>query len=531
MLTSFSREVSLQRELPGYLCDKMTRRHRNGLVDVVLGLLWGDEGKGRFVDYILENSPFGYDYQISARFNGGANAGHTVIYKQLELALHALPTGALKDYIKAIIGSGCINNPPYLLKEIETVRNAGARIEDNLMISFKAPLIMPYHIILDYLEDAVNNIGTTGNGIGPGYREFFDRTNFSVKDLLDESTFRAKLEAKLEHLNHDIALLLPKYEAMQPMTRKGQEKKQRFLNEALPRYYDRKKGLLVDVIVEEYMKAGKELRPHMAHTERYIRDALDSGERMLAEGAQSAGLDVYLGTRPFTTSSICNIAGVMEGLGVAKEDINEVIGVIKAIMSRVGHGPFITGFRPFSDIEFEPRLYKDDMPIQERAYADIQMSDLLRKINNRQATPEEIDTYLANRPGAEFGATTGRRRALGWLDIETIKEHARLNSVTMLAMTKLDIYEDMDWIKICTNHETVGGIRDPELEERSVYKTVKGYPAVHGINDYPELPRDAKKFIREISNLSGIPVRMVSTGPADKDTIYIPKRYDYLPIF
>ncbi|MEO0560029.1 MAG: adenylosuccinate synthase, partial [Bacteroidota bacterium] len=394
-------------------------------VSIVIGAQWGDEGKGKVVDLLAPSM------DLVARYQGGANAGHTIKWGEKEFVLHLIPSGIFHDDTDCVIGNGVVIDPVALMEEIGQVEALGYSVEGRLFISHNAHLILPYHKALDQAREKwrdVEAIGTTGRGIGPAYVDKFARSGVRVVDLLDRDGLRKKLTAAIEEKN---AILESVY---------GGE------------------GLDVDQIVEEYVEFDRTIDPYVTDTATLLQDALAEGKHVLAEGAQGALLDVDHGTYPYVTSSHPTAGGCCTGLGVPPTAVDRVIGIVKAYSTRVGNGPFPT--------------------------------ELL------DATGEQLRSA-----GAEFGATTGRPRRCGWLDLVALRYTARLNGFTELAVTKLDVLAGLPEIEVCTAYSIDGKTTtrfptDLRTLERAkpIYETVPGFDGDLGnarsLDDLPGAARD-----------------------------------------
>ena len=424
-------------------------------VQVIVGAQWGDEGKGKIVDHLSE------EVDIVARYQGGANAGHTVIIpgkkgdKPKQFVLHLIPSGIFHTHVTCVIGNGVVLDPVALMTEIDELTKAGIRIHGRLLISHNAHLIMPYHKALDSIrEQGSQKIGTTGRGIGPAYIDKYMRTGIRVVDLLDRDILCRKLKQNI------------------------QEK-----NELLKQIYHSDE-LDVDAIISEYQEFDKKIDEYVTDTSRFLNQSLDKGKAVLAEGAQGALLDVDHGTYPFVTSSNPTSGGACTGLGIPPTEINSIVGVVKAYSTRVGNGPF-------------PTELKDET------------GDTLRTV------------------GGEFGATTGRPRRCGWLDIVSLRYSIQVNGIQKIAITKLDVLDGFDEIKICTGYELKGkrishfptdvGTLDAI---QPVYKTFKGWKSkISEVRRYRDLPGPARSYIETISKLLETNIWMVSVGARRDQTL------------
>jgi adenylosuccinate synthase len=428
-------------------------------VTVVIGSQWGDEGKGKVVDLLAP------EVDIVARYQGGANAGHTIAWggdggaPAQQFVLHLVPSGIFHQGVTCVIGNGVVIDPVALMEEIRQVEALGFQVEGRLLISHTAHLIMPYHKRLDTAREKWRDaeaIGTTGRGIGPAYVDKYARAGIRVVDLLDRDNLRARLVAAMEEKN---AILRAVY---------GDE------------------GVDVDAIADEYVAFDRRIDPFVTDTAAYLHRALADGRRILAEGAQGALLDVDHGTYPYVTSSHPTAGGCCTGLGVPPTAIDRVIGVTKAYSTRVGNGPF-------------PTELTDD--VGERLRAE----------------------------GREFGATTGRPRRCGWLDLVALRYTSAINGFTDLAVTKLDVLAGLPEIKVCTAYRIDGKETDrfpadlTTLERAEpVYETVPGFAGpLAGAGGVDALPPAARDYLAFMSDFLRVPISMVSTGPRREETLRI----------
>ena len=420
-------------------------------VSLLIGSQWGDEGKGKIVDLISE------EVDIVARYQGGANAGHTICWGDEEFVLHLVPSGIFRKDVICIIGNGVVIDPVAMMEEINMIKEMGYEVDGRLLVSHNAHLIMPYHKkIEEARERALDKgaIGTTGRGIGPAYVDKFARVGIRVVDLLDRDVLRRKLTASI------------------------QEK-----NEILVKVYEAEK-LDVEAIIDEYVEFDKLIDPYVTDTAHYIGRALSEGKRVLAEGAQGSLLDIDHGTYPFVTSSHPTAGGCSTGLGIAPTAIDRVIGIVKAYCTRVGNGPFVTELK------------------------------------------DEVGDHLGS-VGAEFGATTGRPRRCGWLDLVALNYSTMINGFTELSLTKLDVLSGLDELKVCTHYSHNGKILDRFPSEahileqvEPVYKSFPGWSEdISGISNMDELPRTAQNYIDYIEQETGVRISMVATGPKRSQTI------------
>ena len=420
-------------------------------VQIILGAQWGDEGKGKIVDLLSERA------DIVARYQGGANAGHTVVIGDKQYVLHLIPSGMFHPHIICVIGNGTVIDPAALMSEIAKLESAGVSVKGRLLISHNAHLIMPYHKLLDSIrEHTSTKIGTTGRGIGPAYIDKFMRSGIRIVDLLDQSVLAAKLKANIEEKN-----------------------------QILTKVYGETK-IDVDAIIAEYEKFDKEIDEYITNTSLYLHQALSEGKHVIAEGAQGALLDVDHGTYPYVTSSNPTAGGACTGLGIPPTSITSVVGVVKAYTTRVGNGPF-------------PTELKDTI------------GENLRSL------------------GHEFGATTGRPRRCGWFDAVAMRYSTIINGIEQIAVTKLDVLDTLEEIKICVGYE-VNGKRLKQfptdlatLDKVSpVYESFPGWQtSIAGITSYHDLPSRAKAYLEELSRLIGTRLWLVSVGPRRDQTVVI----------
>ncbi len=422
---------------------------------VVVGTQWGDEGKGKIVDLLTRYS----DYIV--RFQGGNNAGHTLVVEGRQYIFHIIPSGILYEGKTCMIGNGVIIDPAVLLKEIDTLSDKGLRVTpEKLMISEKAHLIMPYHTSIDQARESSlgsgKKIGTTGRGIGPCYTDKVGRIGIKIGDLLDNGLFEDKLRAALDEKNF---ILTQRYNC---------------------------EPLSVEKIIEDFQKFGERLLPFVGNVSVALDEARKRGDNILFEGAQGTQLDIDHGTYPFVTSSNTIAGNACTGTGFGPTHIDAVIGILKAYTTRVGEGPF-------------PTELLDDV------------GDALQK------------------KGGEFGATTGRKRRCGWLDAVVASDAVRLNGLTGLAITKLDVLSGQSKLNIATGYEVDGrkvstmpsGIKQAAAI-KPVYESLDGWQEeIGGIREFDDLPRQAKEYIKRIEDLTGVDAAIVSVGPDREETLLL----------
>ncbi|MBT8399914.1 MAG: adenylosuccinate synthase [Rhodothermia bacterium] len=420
-------------------------------VTVVIGSQWGDEGKGKIVDLLSR------EIDVVARYQGGANAGHTIMWGDKTFVLHLVPSGIFHDGVKCVIGNGVVIDPGALLDEIGMIKRLGYDVDDRLFISHNAHLIMPYHKKVEEARERARDagaIGTTGRGIGPAYVDKFARTGIRVVDLLDRDVLRKKLKVAIEEKN---AILKGVYGADQ---------------------------LNVDAITEEYVEFDKLIDPFVTDTSQYLGQLLKGGAHVLAEGAQGSLLDVDFGTYPFVTSSHPTVGGCCTGLGIPPTEIKRVIGIVKAYSTRVGNGPFPT------ELDGE--------------------------------TGEELRSK-----GGEFGATTGRPRRCGWLDLVALRYTSMINGFTDLAITKLDVLTGTPQIKACTSYDVAGKRTErfpsevQTLEKvEPIYESFEGWGEdITGVTSFDDLPDCARTYLSAVSDYLDVPISTISTGPKRNQTI------------
>ncbi len=421
-------------------------------VTIIVGAQWGDEGKGKIVDHLSEK------VDIVARYQGGANAGHTVVIGEQEHVLHLIPSGIFHPHVNCLIGNGVVVDPIALLNEIRQLESLKIRVEGRLFISHNAHLIMPYHKLLDTIrEQTGDKIGTTGRGIGPAYIDKFMRVGIRIVDLLDRDLFVRKLRKNIGEKNRILQKIYGETE------------------------------LDADRIAAEYEEFDKKIDPYITDTSLYLQKALRENKAVLAEGAQGALLDIDHGTYPFVTSSNPTSGGACTGLGIPPTAITSVLGVVKAYSTRVGNGPF-------------PTELKDST------------GDTLRET------------------GGEYGATTGRPRRCGWFDTLALRHSVMINGISRIAITKLDVLDAFDEIRICVGYEHRGKLLKtfrsdvPTLEALTpVYESFPGWKtSTAGVTSYDRLPANARRYIEAIGSLTGTEVHMVSVGARRDQTLFVP---------
>lgn len=420
---------------------------------VIIGTQWGDEGKGKIVDLLAEHS------DLVVRFQGGNNAGHTMVVNGKQFISHLVPSGILQGKT-CIIGNGMVVDPAVLIEEMDYLIGEGIPVnEDNLKISDKAHLIMPYHKAIDAGREAMKGdkkIGTTGRGIGPCYEDKATRRGIRFVDLLEPEVLREKVNTLL----HEKNFYLKNYLSSDTMN--------------------------TDVIIDECTEIAKRLEPHISNASVTIDEAIRGGGQVLFEGAQGTHLDIDHGTYPYVTSSNTVSANACCGSGVGPRAISGVVGIVKAYTTRVGAGPFPT-----------------------------------------ELTDETGD--FIQKKGAEFGATTGRKRRCGWLDTVILRNAVRLNGLTGVAITKLDVLGGLDTLNICTAYEYRGKMLKEFptslkvlAESKPVYEAHPGWEEdISTIRSESDLPQDVKNYLRRIEALIETPIDIISIGPGREETIVV----------
>ncbi|MBI3586904.1 MAG: adenylosuccinate synthase [Ignavibacteriales bacterium] len=428
-------------------------------VQIIVGAQWGDEGKGKIVDHLSE------DVDIVARYQGGANAGHTVVVPTKtpsgittkEYVLHLIPSGIFHKHVTCVIGNGVVIDPVALMAEIGQLQALGINIKGRLLISHNAHLIMPYHKLLDSIrEQGDQKIGTTGRGIGPAYIDKYMRIGIRVVDLLDRDVLCKKLKRNIEEKN-----------------------------ELLSKVYHSQE-LNVDTIISEYQEFDKKIDEYVTDTSEFLNNALKKKKKILAEGAQGAFLDVDHGTYPYVTSSSPTSGGACTGLGIPPTAVNSIVGVVKAYSTRVGNGPLPTELNN-------------------------EIGERLRKI------------------GGEYGATTGRPRRCGWLDLVSLRYSVRVNGIQKIAITKLDVLDEFEEINVCVGYKHKGkSIRNFPTDVQTLesiepeYRTFKGWlTKTSDVRSYAKLPVQARKYIEAIQSLLKTKVWMVSVGARRDQTLLV----------
>ncbi len=425
---------------------------------VVLGTQWGDEGKGKIVDLLTEQVKY------VVRFQGGHNAGHTLVIDGRKTVLHLIPSGVLRDGVTCLIGNGVVLSPDALMKEMQELEAQGIPVRQRLRLSPACPLILDYHVALDQARETERGearLGTTGRGIGPAYEDKVARRGLRLGDLLNPAEFAANLQQIMTYHN----FVLTSYYGVEPVD--------------------------YEEVLERALAMGRELTPLIADVSALLHEARAAGEHIMFEGAQGSLLDIDHGTYPYVTSSNTTAGGTATGTGFGPLYLDYVLGITKAYTTRVGAGPF----------------------------------------------PTELDCEVGEHLGSkghEFGATTGRKRRTGWIDAVALRHAVQINSVSGLCLTKLDVLDGLQEIKICT------GYRNPAGEEIAVPCDAEGWQNVQpvyeshpgwqestvGAQRLEDLPVDARRYIQRLEVLVGVPVDIISTGPDRVETIILRHPFD-----
>lgn len=446
---------------------------RRGRNVVVVGTQWGDEGKGKLVDWLTERAAG------VVRFQGGHNAGHTLVIGGVKTALHLIPSGIMRQGVKCYIGNGVVLSVTKLFEEIAGLEKAGVQVRNRLRVSEACPLILPAHQALDIAREAAREkggsqkIGTTGRGIGPAYEDKVARRALRVQDLLHPERFAAKLRELLALYNHILQDVLDARNITFPA-------------DLAPFMADG--ALLFEPIYEQAMRQAVELRPMMADVSRELNDLHATGGNLLFEGAQGSMLDVDHGTYPYVTSSNCVAGNAAAGAGVGPSLLHYVLGITKAYCTRVGSGPFPT------ELDWE-----------------------------REGTPG----WVMSTVGAEKGVTTGRARRCGWFDAALLKRSAHINGLSGLCITKLDVLDGISELKLCVGYELDGQRIDilplgaDDIERcQPIYETLPGWTeSTVGVTEYNKLPAAARAYLQRIEQVCGVPIAMISTSPDRDHTI------------
>lgn len=419
-------------------------------VTVIVGSQWGDEGKGKIVDLLS------VDADIVARYQGGANAGHTIVIGDKKYILHLIPSGILSEGTTCIIGNGVVIDPVALFEEIRMLESNGISVKGRLFISHKAHLIMPYHKLLDTMSENKGNtkIGTTGRGIGPAYIDKAKRTGIRIVDLLDKKAFSEKLRKNITEYN-----------------------------DILKKIYDAKE-IDADEVIDAYLKFDELVDPYIKDTTLFLNTAIRDNKNIIVEGAQGALLDVDHGTYPYVTSSNPTSGGACTGLGIPPTAVSRIIGITKAYTTRVGNGPF-------------PSELND-----------------------------ETGNYLRDK-GWEYGSTTGRPRRCGWLDLVALRYSVMINGISEIALTKLDVLDELDEIKVCNAYLSNGKelksfpVDLPTLDNiECSYETLPGWNQnLSQFGSFDELPDATKNYLEYIENFTGARISIISLSPDRMQTL------------
>jgi adenylosuccinate synthase len=421
---------------------------------VVIGSQWGDEGKGKIVDLLTE--------QVGAvvRFQGGHNAGHTLVIDGEQTILHLIPSGILRDQVLCLIGNGVVISPPALFKEIDTLQAKGIPVRERLRISPACPIILPSHVALDRAREHARGlaaIGTTGRGIGPAYEDQVARLRLRVSDLFHRERLAAKLGELLDY--HNFIL----------------------------KNYFKEPVLEFQPILDECLELAEVFKPLVVDVSSVLHQVQSEGKSLLFEGAQGTLLDIDHGTCPYVTSSNTTAGSAAIGTGMGPRDLHYILGITKAYTTRVGAGPFPT------------ELF------------------------------DELGEHLTQR-GREFGATTGRRRRCGWFDVVAMRRAAQVNSLSGLCITKLDVLDELDTLRICVNYRGDDAVRIDTLPPGAEllaacepeYIDLPGWKSpTLGITRYEDLPANARAYLEKIQELVGVPIDIISTGPDRNETIVL----------
>lgn len=420
---------------------------------VIIGTQWGDEGKGKIVDLLTDQA------KAVVRFQGGHNAGHTLVIDGVKTVLHLIPSGVLRENVKCLIGNGVVLSPEALLKEITQLEESGIPARDRIIISESCPVILPYHIALDQAREIARGnkaIGTTGRGIGPCYEDKVARRGIRLSEMLNKDLFAKRLKEVLEYHNFTLE------------------------------HYFKVKPLDYQQVLDDALSQADEIRAMVGDVPAILHEMRENGDKIMFEGAQGALLDIDHGTYPYVTSSTTTAGGAAAGSGVGPRDLEYIVGIVKAYTTRVGSGPF----------------------------------------------PTELDDDCGQHMGEkghEFGATTGRKRRCGWLDMVSLKRSLKINSVSGLCITKLDVLDGLETLKIAVAYKYQGkeitippaGADNYEACE-PVYIEMPGWQeTTFGMQSYDDLPPTAKAYLAKIEALSGVPIDIVSTGPDRAETIVL----------
>lgn len=425
---------------------------------VVLGSQWGDEGKGKIVDLLTDRAA------AVVRFQGGHNAGHTLVIGETKTVLHLIPSGILRDGVQCLIGNGVVLSPSALFEELEMLEKSGVPARDRLKISEACPMILPYHVALDQAREVARGkkaIGTTGRGIGPAYEDKVSRRGIRVGDLLDQNEFADKLRSVMEY--HNFSLV----------------------------NYFKAEAVDYQKVLDETLAYGEQMKPMIADIPAMLYKLRKSGENIMFEGAQGTLLDIDQGTYPYVTSSNTTAGGACTGSGVGPRDLDYILGITKAYTTRVGAGPFPT------------ELF------------------------------DEVGQYLGEK-GNEFGATTGRSRRCGWFDGVALRRAAQVNSLSGLCITKLDVLDGLETLRLCTGYKYQGKtlelspIGADAIEKcEPIYEDLPGWSeSTVGARSIDQLPANAQAYLKRLEQIVEVPVDIISTGPERDETIILRNPYE-----
>lgn len=425
---------------------------------VVLGTQWGDEGKGKIVDLLTEEA------SAVVRFQGGHNAGHTLVIDGKKTVLHLIPSGVLREGVDCIIGNGVVLAPDALLEELEMLEKEGVPASERLMLSEACQLILPYHVALDMAREVARGnkaIGTTGRGIGPAYEDKISRRGLRLGDLLDTTRFTEKLKEVMEY--HNFML----------------------------KNYFKAEEVSYEKVLEESLVMAEKLRPMVVDVPNMLHKLRKAGKNIMFEGAQGTLLDIDHGTYPYVTSSSTTAGGACTGSGVGPKNLDYVLGITKAYTTRVGSGPFPT------------ELF------------------------------DEVGEHIAE-VGHEQGATTGRDRRCGWLDAVALRRAMQINSITGICVTKMDVLDEVETIKICVAYELDGERMEvPPINTTDfarctpIYEEHEGWMSkTFGITEYDDLPEKAKAYLKRMEELLEVPADIISTGPDRDHTMIVRNPYE-----
>ncbi len=425
---------------------------------VVVGTQWGDEGKGKLVDWLTDRA------HAVVRFQGGHNAGHTLVIGGKKTVLSLIPAGILRDHVACFIGNGVVLSPEALMKEIDMLETSGVSVTARMHISEACPVILPYHVAIDHARErakGVDKIGTTGRGIGPAYEDKVARRAIRLQDLFHPSRFETKLREVLDYHN----FVLTQYFKTDPVD--------------------------FEATFDRALQLAERIRPMVADVSRLLYDANQEGKNLLFEGAQGTLLDIDHGTYPYVTSSNCIAGAASAGCGVGPQQLHYVLGITKAYTTRVGSGPFPT-----------------------------ELADA-------------IGQQLATR-GHEFGAVTGRPRRTGWFDAAALKRAIQINGVSGLCVTKLDVMDGVETVRICVGYRHNGTVSDilplgadAISECEPIYEDMQGWSeSTVGVERLDRLPVNARRYLERMAELCAVPIDVVSTGPDRRETIVLRHPFD-----